>query len=777
MRNRNDQNERAKFPSHIQRGQFRDLLCSGLPEAALFLAGTTLFFTNLLGFDRRTAILLYVVAMASAMIGAVVDLFMLGKLRGRAYDLPAMVALLVIITRFRAVTGGTLLVINRVLAQLNHLYEESFSLLPMEEVPFSAELFVLVISLLLVRLLCRPADANKAAGLWSASLTTAAIFILSALFLQKDTVSSLLLIGGLTAYWMLRVSPLGMWQRFVWMTACLVILGAAAFWGSDTVPFMTAFREASKRQIKLIRYGEDTLPEGNLYEASALREDGEVPRLYVQSDLQNRLYLRGFTGDRYQDGVWKPLAGAAFSGADSGILAWLAGEDFYPLMQYGAYQKAGGAAAIPNYVNIVNEGANRSYYYESFSMTPSPAFANKARRDNRFASHALFGIRKTVFEEQSTIQPMELLLADDWLWNPQTAEEVSYVEDEKVYRDFVYRHYTEVTPQLEQPIHELFHSEKHPDGVYAATIRIRGVMEQKLLYMDPMGEIPEDRDPIRWFLSGNGGNAVLFASTAVEAYRSFGIPARYVEGYLYTPDETTSDGYAQLLTSLNAHAWCEVYMDGMGWMPVDVTPGYYYSTYSMLELMGAPDGIQKAHIEEDNTIVPELPRDAGPAKSTGDTPLWRQLGSMMLGELVLAVIAVLAWLILIFVLRLIILTVGEARAKKNTNAYVDYIWRRIRALLWAVGIEATLGVDAQETEASIMERMAGFQEGMYTDLNQVMEHFYYGGAETALRPYETQQLFNFYEVLGQEIHQMRWQDRVRIWYRDTRALLKRKGTV
>ena len=56
--------------------------------------------------------------------------------------------------------------------------------------------------------------------------------------------------------------------------------------------------------------------------------------------------------------------------------------------------------------------------------------------------------------------------------------------------------------------------------------------------------------------------------------RYYGIPARYVEGY-----RRPATGARQTsLFTRNAHAWVEIYRYGMGWVPIDVTPGYYIET-------------------------------------------------------------------------------------------------------------------------------------------------------------------------------------------------------
>ncbi|MFR7750238.1 MAG: transglutaminase-like domain-containing protein [Collinsella sp.] len=68
---------------------------------------------------------------------------------------------------------------------------------------------------------------------------------------------------------------------------------------------------------------------------------------------------------------------------------------------------------------------------------------------------------------------------------------------------------------------------------------------------------------------------------ATLAFRSQGIPARYVEGYRASGERIARahrSGSALNLTAADAHAWTEVYLDGQGWTPIEVTPGYYSQT-------------------------------------------------------------------------------------------------------------------------------------------------------------------------------------------------------
>ena len=89
----------------------------------------------------------------------------------------------------------------------------------------------------------------------------------------------------------------------------------------------------------------------------------------------------------------------------------------------------------------------------------------------------------------------------------------------------------------------------------------------------------------------------------MQALRAHGIPARYAEGY-YLPiakTQSSADGTAAL-TGQDAHVWAEVYFDGIGWLPVDATPGYYFDAVALQQMVSLPDTVRKtAAIDEDRS--------------------------------------------------------------------------------------------------------------------------------------------------------------------------------
>lgn len=61
------------------------------------------------------------------------------------------------------------------------------------------------------------------------------------------------------------------------------------------------------------------------------------------------------------------------------------------------------------------------------------------------------------------------------------------------------------------------------------------------------------------------GSCRDFATLFIEACRFLGLAARFVSGYLHSPETTQGDG--------STHAWAEVYLPGAGWKGFDLTSG------------------------------------------------------------------------------------------------------------------------------------------------------------------------------------------------------------
>ena len=91
--------------------------------------------------------------------------------------------------------------------------------------------------------------------------------------------------------------------------------------------------------------------------------------------------------------------------------------------------------------------------------------------------------------------------------------------------------------------------------------------------------------------------------------RSCGIPARYAEGYIITPEAAESSGGSPVLTGQSAHAWAEYYEDGVGWIPFETAPPF-------IGLMAESEW-QWFEYEDDARISGDAPAGADNAESGG----------------------------------------------------------------------------------------------------------------------------------------------------------------
>ena len=102
-----------------------------------------------------------------------------------------------------------------------------------------------------------------------------------------------------------------------------------------------------------------------------------------------------------------------------------------------------------------------------------------------------------------------------------------------------------------------------------------------MVYTKTPGALPDGIDSpndfLEYFLLENKeGYCSYFATAFVLLARAEGIPARYVEGFCVPVSGEKRVGvYSDM-----AHAWPEAYIEGVGWLPFEPTPGYARIRYT-----------------------------------------------------------------------------------------------------------------------------------------------------------------------------------------------------
>jgi len=125
--------------------------------------------------------------------------------------------------------------------------------------------------------------------------------------------------------------------------------------------------------------------------------------------------------------------------------------------------------------------------------------------------------------------------------------------------------------------------------------KIKNYFKEEFIYTSNPGMVPWRTDFVNYFLFENKkGHCAHFASAATLIFRSLGIPARYVEGYVINPkdvseaekienenvdewiwgiDDTKDLNVVRVdINDYCVYSWVEIYKEGFGWITADVSP-------------------------------------------------------------------------------------------------------------------------------------------------------------------------------------------------------------
>ena len=548
---------------------------------------------------------------------------------------------------------------------------------------------------------------------------------------------------------------------------CAVFMATSICGGS--VSNITRMREGAEEKIHVLRYGKNVLPRGNLYEANMLKSNDEE-MMQVLTDQVKNLYLRGFVGSQYDNGQWKEEDSISYSGDYEGMLTWLSERNFDPLYQVSKYYRLCDKNEQPekNSISVSTAGASKEFFYSPSSLYYSNARGIGEDMDQKFKFTSLFPLKRYTETEMSFAKPSELMITEDWVENPETDEQKEYVTAESTYRNFVYNTYAVADSKLYPLLSEMFWQDysSDTDGIYSAVTHIRKCLEK----LDCKEEIESSsEDPLVLFLNEQiKGNDVFYATAAVQALRAHGLPARYVEGYYVSEKMISSGDNGKVsVTGRNQHAWAEVYFDGIGWLPVDFTPGYYYDSVKLQGMVISPNVIRKTAMYASEKLEPEKFTDESYTNRLGN--LWNHISNpenipMMLSGL-LAIVILLATLIWVIAELLRVLFVHRMQKKyedADSRKKCILMEKSLKQILLTKGITFTLGHDSEEIDEKLSDEVEGIEKGQFLTVKDLMEKVLYG--EEELEQYELRTLEYFFTQLTSHKYKISWKEKTRKWY-------------
>lgn len=310
-----------------------------------------------------------------------------------------------------------------------------------------------------------------------------------------------------------------------------------------------------------------TLPEGDFtsYEEP---EEEKMPALVVSMKKPEVLYLRGFTGDLFEGDVWTQLDTETLA-ENKDLLYWIQWKEFQSDTQF-AKAVSGMEEATEQSVTVQNVGACSRYLYVPFQLS---AKTELSAEDLNTGGITADGERTYTFRVTS----QNANAVGTILNNLQTSTEqevLDYRQAESAYREFVYSHYMQVPQEITDILAEEWDKTASQYGS-VEQLTAEQAQECAVNFLEQCFTEEEGKASMVLPLSVADGTSYQKATVAVMTLRYFGIPARYAEGYIISKKmvgDTKASTSIEVDSSCGG-AWCEVYQDGIGWMPMDLAPG------------------------------------------------------------------------------------------------------------------------------------------------------------------------------------------------------------
>ncbi len=453
---------------------------------------------------------------------------------------------------------------------------------------------------------------------------------------------------------------------------------------------MQALSQTAKDSLHHWRYekAEELLPEGDLSEPVTKTESTDTI-LSVTADTAQTLYLRGFVGDTYENEAWTALD-AETAAEEKDLFYWLHQSGFYPQSQL-----ASAARLMGNYqsgsVSVQNLTGCSLYRYEPCTVLPERAGLAKTKiQPSAVETNGLRGERSYSYETVSDAQTIlpELL---DFLQNDTSDSVSAYLQMESAYREFVYSYALDVPAefraQLGAVLDQCCESYGPADSLTKEQAQTAALAFLELCF--------DGSDTIALPLTDTAdGTTYQYATVAALALRYYGIPARYVEGYTVKAAENEP-------TNVNASAagaWVEVYQDGIGWLPLALTPGLEDLTAEQTESGIKPVGAGKEGSGDGPRVTEgqELEQDdAEPDNSEDNTPDGGQRTGLLHKPAfwILLVVGILLLLLAaIFIRHAVSLKKrNETFTQEDQSAAAACLFTDCAALLAAMGLKRGIG--------------------------------------------------------------------------------------
>lgn len=440
-------------------------------------------------------------------------------------------------------------------------------------------------------------------------------------------------------------------------------------------------RELGNNIIKAVkaRFGVDN--DGRLDNDSPEYRDKDVFIFTMDRKPEEDIYLKGFVAGDYDNGRWTSEWGEAESELEETIHQLVRGSDQRNWMQsderkklrdkedtqklylmemdaVGLKRTSQGEVGLQPCAEVnwkleyVGAGkGGRNYYHPYFDWMEETEIGDESQKSDAasvrssilYDNRGMWQIDRVINRFSNPVRgkfypvgiqqvQQRLNALEEWPedfrdWSALPSENILFSDDVlNTYVDYARKRFVKVPGHLQRFI------EFADDlGVYGETtvdiaVQIRDGLWKQASYSKNLEAVPGGEDYVEYFLlEQRKGFCEHFATAGTLLFRHYGIPAKFVSGYRIPMEAFVDNGdgtYTAGVQDSYSHAWSEVLVGGLGWYPMEMTPG-------------AAGVVRGQHEEEENikspepeptpeaseTTAPEASATESPEPSPGTVPL------------------------------------------------------------------------------------------------------------------------------------------------------------
>ena len=216
----------------------------------------------------------------------------------------------------------------------------------------------------------------------------------------------------------------------------------------------------------------------------------------------------------------------------------------------------------------------------------------KKHDDSEFGNR-ITGFTSLFYSDGQTIGNEQVIIRNGSFEDYAKLGESSNLGDAASVYSMMQRRYTGVSKEISLIVENKF-GKRYMDSDeerFEFARMVVNTLKNEYQYTTSPGMVPAGREALDYFLNDSKkGYCTYFATAMTLILRNYGIPARYVSGYMISGSDiaTASVSNGSKVVDFNgnridntvavsvkddyAHAWCEMFVKGYGWVVVDATP-------------------------------------------------------------------------------------------------------------------------------------------------------------------------------------------------------------